>query len=107
MPDPLECTTVALGTDNVLLNSPSMFREMAFTAKPFDVEAPTVLRMATAAGADIAGLDCGMIAPGREARLFVLDGDSDNLAGVRDPVRAVVRRAGVGDVRQVHLPPRE
>ena len=107
VPDLLERTTVALGTDNVFLNSPSMFREMAFTAKLFDVEASTVLRMATAAGAKLAGLNCGTIAPGREARLFVLDGDSDNLAGVCDPVRAVVRRAGVGDVRQVHLPPRE
>ena len=106
VPDLLERTTVALGTDNVFLNSPSMFREMAFTAKLFDVDAPTVLRMATAAGAELAGLNCGTITSGREARLFVLDGDSDNLAGVRDPVRAVVRRAGVGDVKQVHLPRR-
>ena len=106
VPELLERTTVALGTDNVFLNSPSMFREMAFTVKLFDVDAPTVLRMATAAGADIAGLNCGTVEPGREARLFVLDGDSDNLAGVRDPVRTVVRRASVGDVRQVHLPPR-
>jgi len=105
VPELLERTTVALGTDNVFLNSPSMFREMAFTVKLFDIDAPAVLRMATAAGAELAGLNCGTITPGREARLFVLDGDSDNLAGVRDPVRAVVRRAGVGDVRQVYLPP--
>ena len=51
VPELLERTTVALGTDNVFLNSPSMFREMAFTVKLFDVDAPTVLRMATAAGA--------------------------------------------------------
>ncbi|WP_254840823.1 amidohydrolase family protein [Natronomonas marina] len=99
-----ERTTVALGTDNVFLNSPSMFREMEFAAKLFDVEAPEVLRMATAAGAEIAGLDCGVVEPGRPARLVVLDGDSDNLAGVRDPVRAVVRRAGVDDVKRVLLP---
>ncbi|CAI49107.1 amidohydrolase domain protein [Natronomonas pharaonis DSM 2160] len=101
--DLLERTTVALGTDNVLLNSPSMFREMAVTAKLCDVTAPEVLRMATAAGAEIAGLNCGVIEPGRRARLLVLDGDSDNLAGVRDPVRAVVRRAGVNDVKNVVL----
>jgi cytosine/adenosine deaminase-related metal-dependent hydrolase len=105
--DLLEHTTVALGTDNVMLNSPSMFREMAYASKLFDVDAAEVLRMATAAGAEIAGLDCGVVEPGRPAALVVLDGDSDNLAGVRDPVRAVVRRADVGDVRQVHLPPRE
>ncbi|KTG08525.1 nucleoside deaminase [Haloprofundus marisrubri] len=96
-------TTVALGTDNVMLNSPSMFREMEFTAKLADVSAAEVLRMATVNGADIAGLNCGLVEEGRDAKLLVLDGDSDNLTGVRDPVRAVVRRAGVSDVERVVL----
>jgi cytosine/adenosine deaminase-related metal-dependent hydrolase len=100
----LEHTTVALGTDNVMLNSPSMFREMEFVSKLCDVAAPEVLRMATAAGAEMAGLNCGVIEPGRDAGLLVLDGDSDNLAGVHDPVRALVRRAGVADVRTVICP---
>jgi cytosine/adenosine deaminase-related metal-dependent hydrolase len=102
--DLLERTTVALGTDNVMLNSPSMFREMEFVAKLCDVSAPEVLRMATAAGAEIAGLNCGTIEPGQDARLLVLDGDSDNLCGVRDPIRAVVRRAGISDVTKVITP---
>ncbi|WP_435332788.1 amidohydrolase family protein [Haloarchaeobius sp. TZWWS8] len=97
----LDRTTVALGTDNVMLNSPSMFREMEFTAKLCDVTATEVLRMATLSGAELAGLNYGCIEPGREAKLLVLDGDSDNLAGAHDPVRAVVRRAGVDDVKQV------
>jgi cytosine/adenosine deaminase-related metal-dependent hydrolase len=97
----LDHTTVALGTDNVMLNPPSMFREMAFTAKQFDVTDREVLRMATTAGAEIAGLDCGVVAPGRRAALTVLDGDSDNLAGSTDPVRAVVRRATELDVERV------
>jgi cytosine/adenosine deaminase-related metal-dependent hydrolase len=96
-----ERTTVALGTDNVFLNSPSMFREMAFASKLTGLEAPEVLRMATRAGAELAGLDCGVVEAGRPAKLLVLDGDSDNLAGVRDPVRAVVRRAGASDVVDV------
>ena len=101
--DLLDRTTVALGTDNVMLNSPSMFREMEFAAKLSDdrVTAPDVLRMATVAGADIGDLNCGCIEPGRDARLLVLDGDSDNLTGYRDPARAVVRRAGVNDVKRV------
>jgi cytosine/adenosine deaminase-related metal-dependent hydrolase len=99
--DLLDHTTVALGTDNVMLNPPSMFREMAFAAKRFDVSSREVLRMATAAGAEIAGLDCGVVAPGRRAALLVLDGDSDNLAGSADPVRAVVRRATALDVKRV------
>jgi guanine deaminase len=86
-----------------MLNPPSMFREMAYTAKTFDVTAREVLRMATTAGADAVGLDCGVIEPGRRAALLVIDGDSDNLAGTDDPVRAVVRRATPLDVGEVVL----
>ena len=97
----LDRTTVALGTDNVFLNSPSMFREMEFTAKLTDADTREILRMATVNGAEIAGLDCGLIEEGRPADLLVLDGDSDNLAGAQDVPRAVVRRAGVSDVKDV------
>jgi cytosine/adenosine deaminase-related metal-dependent hydrolase len=96
-----EHTTLALGTDNVMLNSPSMFREMEFLAKLSDLSAADVLRMATINGAELADLDAGPLKPGNPARALVLDGDSDNLAGAQDPVRAVVRRAGVDDVSDV------
>jgi cytosine/adenosine deaminase-related metal-dependent hydrolase len=42
-----------------------------------------------------------VIEPGADADLLVLDGDSDNLAGARDLVRAVVRRAGQADISRV------
>jgi cytosine/adenosine deaminase-related metal-dependent hydrolase len=96
-------STVALGTDNVMLNSPDMFREMEFVSKLTDASATEVLRMATVNGAEIAGVNCGLIEPGRAARLLVLDGESDNLADAKSPVRAVVRRAGVSDVADVVL----
>ena len=99
--DLAERTTVALGTDNVMLDSPSMFREMEFAAKLSDRSAREVLRMATANGAAIAGLNRGVIEPGADADLLALDGDSDNLAGAHDLVRAVVRRAGAGDISRV------
>lgn len=97
----LEHTDVALGTDNVMLNAPSMLREMEYTAKTFDLPSRTVLRMGTTAGAEAVGLDCGVIEPGRRAALLVLDGDSDNLSGVVDPVDAVVRRATALDIQRV------
>ena len=99
----LDRTTVALGTDNVFLNSPSMFREMAYTAKLTEATTKEILAMATVNGADIAGLNHGLIAEGRDAKLLVLDGDSDNLAGAQNVRRAVVRRAGVHDVTEVIL----
>jgi cytosine/adenosine deaminase-related metal-dependent hydrolase len=99
-----ERTTVALGTDNVMLNSPSMFREMTFVSKLYEIPAAAVLRMATVNGAELADLDCGLIEPGRAARLLVLDGESNNLAGTHDLRRAVVRRAGVSDVERVVTP---
>jgi len=97
----LDRTTVALGTDNVMLNSPSMFREMAVTAKLTDASTREVLAMATVNGADIADLNCGLIEKGRDAKLVVLDGESPNLTGVRDPARAVVRRASPGDIKEI------
>ncbi len=97
----IERTTVALGTDNVMLNSPSMFREMAFLSKLTDVPAEEILRMATVNGAEIAGLEYGVLEPGKKGKFLVLDGDSKNLGGVQDVVRAVVRRAGVDDIREV------
>ncbi|MEF8775246.1 MAG: amidohydrolase family protein [Haloarculaceae archaeon] len=94
-------TRVAIGTDNVMLNSPSMFREMEFAAKLADVSATEVLAMATRNGAAIADRDDGVLAEGRPANVLILDGDSDNLAGAVDVVRAVVRRAGAADVKDV------
>lgn len=99
----LDRTTVALGTDNVMLNSPSMFREMAVTYNVSDATPTEVLRMATVNGAALAELPYGVIEPGRQAKLLVLNGDSDNLAGVHDPVKAVVNRADVADIAEVIL----
>jgi len=101
--DLVERTTVALGTDNVMMNNPSMFREMAFLAKHSGLTATEVLRMATRNGAEIAGLNYGVIEPGREAKLVVLDATTDNLIGTVDPLRSVVRRASKADVETVLL----
>ncbi len=97
----LERTTVALGTDNVMLNSPSMFREMAVLAKLTDVPAREILRMATVNGAGLLDLEYGVLEVGAVGRVLLLDGESPNLDGVQDPVRAVVRRAGMADVKRV------
>ncbi len=97
----LEATTVALGTDNVMLNSPSMWREMEFVSKLCDVSDRNVLRMATVNGARLLGREnIGTIDVGKRARVTVLDG-SGSLSGVRDTVAGIVRRAGTADVKSV------
>jgi len=60
-------------------------------------------RTGTASCPEAVGLDCGVVAPERPAALTVLDGNSDNPAGVTDPVRAAVRRATALDVERVVL----
>ena len=97
----VDATTVALGTDNVMLNVPSVWREMEFVSKHYDLPDEEVLRMATVNGARALGLeDTGTIEEGARARLVVLRGDR-SLAYVRDVVAGVVRRAGAGDVKEV------
>ena len=96
-------TTVALGTDNVMLTSPSMFREMAFVESMTDLDPAEILGMATWAGANIGDLPAGEIAVGAPAKLLVLDGDSDNLSNSQAIVRSIVRRAGPADIERVIL----
>lgn len=96
-------TTVALGTDNVMLNAPSMLEEMAFTARLTDLPDRSILKMATVNGAELLDREDGVIAEGRPARFVVFDGESPNLVNYRDPHRAIVRRATRSDTADIVL----
>lgn len=98
----VEATTVALGTDNVMLNVPSLWREMEFVSKHYDIPDDEVLRMATVNGARAIGAEGGTVEEGAPARLVVLHGDR-SLAYTQDVLAGVVRRAGAVDVKQVVL----
>ncbi|MDR9412346.1 MAG: amidohydrolase family protein [Haloquadratum sp.] len=93
-------TTVALGTDNVMMNAPSMLRELEFAAKLTDLDARTLLQMATVHPAAIGGFDAGVLEVGAAARLVVFDGASPNLRYSKDIHRAIVRRATAADITQ-------
>lgn len=99
-----DATTVAIGTDNVMLNSPSMLREMEFTSKLFDFTPTEVLQMATINGARLVGEDdeIGSIEEGKRARLTVVD-RSKELRNVEDTVAGIVRRATGRDVKRMVL----
>jgi cytosine/adenosine deaminase-related metal-dependent hydrolase len=99
---------VALGTDNVMLNAPDMFREMDYAARmvkatSLDASAITsteILRMATANAADILGLGSaiGTLDVGKRADIAFLNLTSPNLSFSRDLVSSVVHRARPDDV---------
>jgi cytosine/adenosine deaminase-related metal-dependent hydrolase len=104
---------VALGTDNVMLNAPDMFREMDYTARmikatclnPSAITSAEILQMATASAADILGLGStiGTLAVGKKADIVFLDLTAPNLNFSRDLVSSVVHRARPDNVACVMI----
>jgi cytosine/adenosine deaminase-related metal-dependent hydrolase len=104
---------VALGTDNVMLNAPDMFREMDYTARmikatclnPSAITSAQILRMGTASAADILGLGStiGTLDVGKKADIVFLDLTAPNLNFSRDLVSSVVHRARPDNVACVMI----
>jgi cytosine/adenosine deaminase-related metal-dependent hydrolase len=102
---------VALGTDNVMLNSPDMFREMDYTSKIIRanrldagaVSSREILKMATVNGANALGLSSqlGCIEEGKRADIVFLNLNSNNLCFSKDLITSVVHRARPDDVKAV------
>ena len=82
---------LAAGTDNVMISSPDMFEEMHLIANALLHDDRQVFKMCTLNGAKIVGLDrrLGSIQEGKEGRVMVLDGNSDNLWGSTDPLSSM------------------
>ncbi len=94
---------VGLGTDNVMLNSPNLFSEMEFLSKAVLHNDRQVFKMCTLNGAQILDADdeVGAIRVGKKCRIMVIDRRSDNMAGAKDPLASLVRRANPSDVLAV------
>jgi cytosine/adenosine deaminase-related metal-dependent hydrolase len=90
--------TLALGTDNVMLNGPDMFREMEWADKLFLHDDACTLRMATLNAARLARLDKGSIVPGKDADIIVFNVDSDTFKSSQNLLGTVVRRARPDDI---------
>jgi len=94
--------TVAAGTDNVMLNSVNMFAEMEFMSKIFSIEDRQVFKICTLNGSFVIGPNStGSIEKGNKANLMILNGNSNNLAGTKNPVSGITRRARPDDILSV------
>ena len=93
---------VAAGTDNVMLNSVNMFAEMEFMSKVFSIEDRQVFKICTLNGSFVMGPDStGSIEKGNKANLMILNGNSNNLAGIKDPISGITKRARPDDILAV------
>jgi cytosine/adenosine deaminase-related metal-dependent hydrolase len=92
--------TLALGTDNVMLNSPDTLREMEWATKLFLHDDAYTLRMATLNAARLARLEerKGSIFPGKDADLLVFDVNSDTFKSSQNLLSTIVRRARPDDI---------
>lgn len=104
--------TIGLGTDGCASNNDlDLFQEMDTAAKlakvstcdPVNMDAATVLKMATSWGAAVLGIEqeVGTIEKGKKADIIVVDLQSPHLVPLYNPFSALVYSAGGADVRDV------
>jgi cytosine/adenosine deaminase-related metal-dependent hydrolase len=101
--------TVALGTDNVMLNSPDMLRELDHIWKASRavegemVDAREILKMATVNAAQILRMKSGCIEAGRAADLVFIDKKHADLYPMHDPHAAIVHRLSESSIKAVMI----
>lgn len=100
---------VAIGTDNVMLNSPDILRELDYIWKVSRategqmIEPQELLKMASVNAAQILRLNSGCIEAGRAADLIFIDKKHADLYPVHDPYAAVVHRLSQSSIRAVMI----
>ena len=101
--------TIGLGTDNVMINSPDMFREMDFIWKVTmglhkkRIDAKEILKMATVNGGKILNKNIGVIAPGKIADCIFLDKHALDLEPMHNPYASIVHRASESAIKAVMI----
>ena len=101
--------TLALGTDNVMINSADMFREMDFIWKVTmgihkkRIDAKEILKMATVNGGKILNKPIGVIQSGKIADCIFLDKHALDLEPMHDPHASIVHRASESTIKAVMI----
>lgn len=101
--------TVAIGTDNVMINSPDMFREMDYLwkvtmgihKKPIDPR--EILKMATVNGGKLLRRNIGIIERGNLADCVFIDKHALDLEPMHSPHASIVHRASESSIRAVMI----
>ena len=100
---------IGIGTDNIMINSPDMFRELdyiwkltrALEDKP--IPAREILKMATVNGAKILGINSGAIITGRSADMIFIDKNNLDISPMYDPHTSIVHRANPNSILNVMI----
>ncbi|MBC8516361.1 MAG: amidohydrolase family protein [Nitrosopumilus sp.] len=101
--------TIGLGTDNVMINSPDMFREMDFIWKVTmglhkkRIEPKEILKMATVNGGKIINKNIGIIKSGYLADCIFLDKHALDLEPMHNPHASIVHRASESTIKAVMI----
>jgi len=101
--------TIAIGTDNVMLNSPDMFREMdylwkvsmAISKKPINPK--EILKMATVNAGKILKQDFGIIETGKLADGIFIEKHSIDLEPIHNPYASIVHRTSESNIKAVMI----
>jgi cytosine/adenosine deaminase-related metal-dependent hydrolase len=100
---------IALGTDNVMINSPDMFREMDYLWKVSmgihkkRVNPREILKMATVNGGKILKKEIGEIGTGKFADGIFIDKHSLDLEPMHNVHASIVHRASESNIRAVMI----
>lgn len=101
--------TLALGTDNIMINSPDMFREMDYIWKVSmgihkkRIDPKEILKMATVNGGKLLRKDIGVIENGKLADCIFIDKHSVDLEPMHNPHASIVHRASQSSIRAVMI----
>jgi cytosine/adenosine deaminase-related metal-dependent hydrolase len=100
---------VAIGTDNVMINSPDMFREMDYLWKVHmglhkaRIDPKQILKMATVNGGIILGKKIGSIETGYLADVIFVDKHAIDLEPMHNPYASLVHRASESAIKAVMI----
>ena len=100
---------VGIGTDNIMINSPDMFRELDFiwklnrslSDKP--ISAREILKMATFNGGKILGINSGAIMVGYAADIIFIDKNNLDISPMHEPHTSIVHRVNTHAVQNVMI----